>query len=1129
MLCKIKNMKVFIKSHQKHVQSIFISLLFSLLLTGCPGSIGGPKTEPEPQPKPIDNPDPDPDSDPTPVELDFKTETVGMSYCTLTWNWNDTAHDYQRISYSPTEDFSSNVKEKKNFNKDSLPVVLDSLTSGNDYYIKLEYYDLKTQENKTALLKIHTNDKGPLDNLKIKYDNDSKAVKISYDYIRDSSKIKFLKVYRKLKKESDFALIKEGSANDFLDNIVDYEYAPNVENFYKIELYDADGKNLGAQAASELSIIPEDEEDALDIKVVKRGYSYLDLLWDYSLYDSYKIIHKGTGVCDPIEYTSADLTTGKSIHFYFPKNKERAGIIQSISFTIECYKNDVLQKTVKRTFEILNTGAPESLTTQLTNSNIKLQWNSFDKANDVIAKVYRRTDTSSDYEFIGSQKYWFELYTDEFAAYEDTSYVAGTTNYYKVELYAADKTECGELFGSAEVSCDASSKCSITFDLGEKRKSSVQYVKAYFDKNTDLSTCNDGTPFDDTPSVAVSTDYSDLYEATDTWLYENAVFNFDITLSQNIVLQALYRPKPTFFTNYLSEDTKLYLNWKEKENWNYKLEYGKKDGPLTTVDCGKNTSKILENLDAGQTYTVNLYTVDSENVSSNPVTKEIVAGPQETEFLLIMYLDGDNNLNNPIYLDMNEVEYGLSKLESTDHIRVIALWDGFVGDSENPAENMWGTPGTHIYELGKDVRVPDNPLAFLELSANTFDWSYTADWLSGGEVDMGSKDTLQNYLKWVKDHFSGTKTILQFSNHGGGPRSLLPNDDRYGRRAMCWDTNDGGTGFLKTKDVSDVLDSVELKNGSKIELIIEDVCLGSTIEEAYQYKDAAQYFIASPNTVPGLGLDYDMLIPSMKQNATINSIGDGIVRQYKESFAISNMDWMKILAQYKANYGVNAFDEKSISLFYPGACGLSFVDLEKLAGEDGVVAKLDKLAQGLCDLQGKTIDKTITLNGQTVTLNGDFLTIMRDYLVCPGNPIFYQGFYTWLYDIGAILDALDNLFYNNYSLCQWLNTNVPTIPIGDWQRIAREIMTPLSQAIVCSWRDGYTKPSYDSTVGWNEAWLGNTINHNYYGLSICGGTVTENIEDQEYPSFYETDLQFAQACPNWNNLLKLWFQTETNP
>jgi hypothetical protein len=241
------------------------------------------------------------------------------------------------------------------------------------------------------------------------------------------------------------------------------------------------------------------------------------------------------------------------------------------------------------------------------------------------------------------------------------------------------------------------------------------------------------------------------------------------------------------------------------------------------------------------------------------------------------------------------------------------------------------------------------------------------------------------------------------------------------------------------------------------------------------------------------------------------------------------MDWMKILAQYKANYGVNAFDEKSISLFYPGACGLSFVDLEKLAGEDGVVAKLDKLAQGLCDLQGKTIDKTITLNGQTVTLNGDFLTIMRDYLVCPGNPIFYQGFYTWLYDIGAILDALDNLFYNNYSLCQWLNTNVPTIPIGDWQRIAREIMTPLSQAIVCSWRDGYTKPSYDSTVGWNEAWLGNTINHNYYGLSICGGTVTENIEDQEYPSFYETDLQFAQACPNWNNLLKLWFQTETNP
>ena len=1117
-------MKAFFKSLKKLSWSVLCLALFALLLTSCPGSAGGNK--PKPEPEPIDNPDPDP----VPAELNFRTESVGMTFCSLNWNWDEKAHSYKRIAYSLAEDFSDSVKEKKSFDKESLPVVLDYLTPGTNYYIKLEYYDKKAQEDKTAVLTVHTSNKGPLDNLKIKYDNDSKAVKVSYDYIRDATRIKHLKIYRKLENATEWTLIKEGSESDFWESFEDFEYTPNVQNFYKIELYDADGKSLGDDVASELSITPEDEDAVFDIKVVGRGYSYLDLLWDYSLYDSYKIVHKGTGACDPIEYTSADLTAGQGVHFYFPKNKERAGIVHNISFTIECYKNDALQKTVKRSFEIKNTGAPENLSTELATSNIKLRWNALDKTNDAIAKVYRRTDPSSDYELIGSKKYWFDLYTDEFAEYEDTTYIAGTTNYYKVELYEAVNTECGELFGTTEAFCDASSKCSITFDLGEKRKSSVQYVKAYFDKNTDLSTCNDGNPFDDTPSVAVSTEYSDLYEATDTWLYENAVFNFDITLSQNIVLQALYRPKPTSFTKYLSEDTKLYLNWNEKENWSYKLEYGKKDGSLTTVDCGKNTSKTLENLDAGQTYTINLYTIDSENVISNPVTKEITTGPQETEFLLIMYLDGDNNLNNPIYLDMNEVEYGLSKLESTDHIRVIALWDGFTEDSENPAENMWGTPETHIYELGKDVRVLDNSLSFLGLSDNTFDWSYTADWLSEGEVDMGSKDTLQNYLEWVKAHFVGTKTILQFSNHGGGPRSILPNDDKYGRRAMCWDTSSGGTGFLKTKEVSEVLETVDLMNGSKIDLIIEDVCLGSTIEEAYQYKDYAQYFIASPNTVPGLGLDYDLVIPSMKKNTTIETIGVEIVKQYKQSFSISNTDWKSILADYNAYYGAGTFDAEGISVFYEGACGLTLVKLDELEGESGVIAKLDKLAQGLCDLQGKNIDMNVTYNGETVPLKGDFLEIMRDNLVMPGNPIFYMGSYTWLYDIGAILDTLYNLCMNtnNVSLCMWLGNN-SSLNAMEWQTIARDVMSPLSRAIVCSWRDGYTKPSYDSTVGWNNAWLGNSINQNYYGLSICGGTITENIAAQKYPSFYETDLQFAQACPHWNSLLKLWFPEDSNP
>ena len=1109
-------MKSLFNFHDKRaVWGIFSIVLLTLLLAGCSGTVGGAEPEtPKPEPKP--------------TELNFRTDTVGMTYCEINWNWLDGC-TFDSVVLSTKEDFSSDNKTigSSFWYESYLPYKISNLKPGIEYYLKLSYRT-RDYETVTKVINFKTNDKGPLDNLKIEYDKSSKCVKLSYDWIRDEAKIKFIKIYRKIQNDDDWNLIAEGSVKDskVFSGFEDYEYTSNEKNIYKIELYDADWNNLGSDVTSELSVTPEDLNDILGIKVSDRGYSYLDLHWDYTLYDSYKITYKGSSNSETVEYSTADLKADESIHFDFPITTIRTSYSNSIAFTIECYKNGVVEKTVERTFEIDRVGAPENLSSELNNQYIKLQWNAF-KSDNAICKIYRRIAPDAEYELIGTEKKFYSSSSD-YVDFKDKSFVAGTTNYYKVELYKANDKEAGELFGYTEVSCDANSKCSITFDLGDKRDTNYdkeQFEIHYFDKGTDLATYDNGSAYDDQPYVFVANEYKDFYEFdSSTWLKNDGTkFDFNTTISENILLKAVYRPKPTSFTNYLTEDTKFYLNWKEFKGCTYKLEYGKKGGTLKSVNCGTNTSKVLENLEAGQEYEINLYTVTEDNITSKATTKELTAGPQETEFLFIMYMDGDNNLNNPIYLDMNEVEYGLSQLTLTDHVRVIALWDGFSGDTENPASSLWGTPTTHIYELGSDSRHPgnSNSMDFLGLSSNTFDWSYTADWLSSGEVDMSSKETLQNYLEWIKAHFTGTKTILQFSNHGGGPRSIFSDGKDYGRRAMCWDETTGDIDhFLKTKDVSEVLEAVDLKNGNKIDLVIEDVCLGSTIEEAYQYSPYAEYFIASPNTVPGFGLDYDILLASMEKNTKINEIGEGIVKQYKKSFALTKTDWMKILAEYKAK-GAN-LDEKGISLVYNGACGLTFVKLEEL---DGVLTKLDKLAEGLCSLQGKNINMDVILNTSTVQLEGNFLELMRDYLVRPGNPIYYQGSYTWLYDIGAILDAIYKLCANNTNLCSWLGSN-SSINAMAWMSIAQDVMSPLSKAIACSWRDGYTKPSYDTTVYWSNAWIGNSLYNNYYGLSICGGTITEDIDAQKYPSFYETDLQFAKDCPHWNALLKLWFPAE---
>ena len=1126
-------MKSFFKSlHKRTGGGVFSIVLLALLLTGCPGTAGGGESGGG------DNPDP------SKKELDFRIEKSGMAYCTINWNWLE-GYYFQSAILSTTEDFSSGNRKINDgwfWNEDDLPYKVKELKPGTDYYIKLIGSTAKN-EDLDVKLSFHTSDKGPLDNLEINFNKDSKRVEFSYDYVRDAAKVKFIKAYRKLQTDVEWTLITEGKVTEskVWDGFEDYEYTPNVENFYKIELYDENGNNLGADVTSELSITPEDEDDNLGIKVIKQGYSYLDLIWDYSLYDSYKITYstgvnsKGEKAEDSVEYAGNNLPADKAIHFYFPKELFRTNFSTNVVFNIECYKSGTLEKTIKRNFGINKTGAPEDLISKLGDDKITLQWNSYDTSNNAIAKVYRRIDTSADYELIDTKKYFSRSSSDEFEVYEDKTFVADTINYYKVELYNGYNSEPGEFYGSTEVSCDASSKCSITFDLGEKRNTNIdkeRFVYSYFDKGTDIST------FDSTDTdfyVLIGDDYKDLYEVdNDNWLKDGVPFDFNTTLSSNIVLKKVYKPKKPSATKFLSESDKIYLRWNKMSDFSYKVEYGKKDGTLTTINCGKETGATLKNLEPGQDYTINIYSVSEDGIASSAATKEIKTGtPQNTEWLVIMYMDGDNNLNNPIYLDMNEVEYGLSQLGSTDHIRVIALWDGYAGDNkDNPASSLWGNKETHIYELGPDPRTQTSAedLTLLGLADTTFDWTFSANWIENNEVDMSSKTTLQNYLNWVKTHFSGTKTILQFSNHGAGPRSILPNDDRYGRRAMCWDEGSGGTGFLKTKEVSDVLEAVGWKNDSKIDLIIEDVCLGSTIEEAYQYKDYAQYFIGSPNTVPGFGLDYDIFIPSMTSGASVTKISSDIVNAYKSSYSLSNAEWAKIISDYNGAYGA-----KDISLIYPGACGLTLTNLTKLSN---VKEAIDNLAADLLLLKDKTIDITDENNKE---IKGNFLELLRDTVIRPGYPIFYQGSYTWLYDIGAIIDGILPIV-NNDSIADWMqqhskdssNSNMGIYQQG-WVNAVESVRTALQQAISASWRDGYQRPSYYTTTTnrSTDAWVGTDIHGNYYGLSICGGTVETSVSgqnvtllDEKYPDFYATELQFGQDCENWDALLKLWFQAD---
>ena len=597
---------------------------------------------------------------------------------------------------------------------------------------------------------------------------------------------------------------------------------------------------------------------------------------------------------------------------------------------------------------------------------------------------------------------------------------------------------------------------------------------------------------------------------------------------------------------------------------------------VTANSINTNTYAEFFGLENGTQYTFKVIT-NGTNLSAETTATPAIT-QKTSDWLVVMYMDGDTNLNDPIFMDMNEVEHGLYKIRNSDgssvsgfdSVNVVALWDG-ASSFENP-DGSTGTPqignaGTYIYELGRDY---DNSTTYTTspgcvLSSDTKNLSYTAPWLVGttqtistslpnnahGELNMGDKQTLINFLNWVNERYTATKgVILQFSDHGGGPRSVryvktadgrtIKVGDTSGRRALCWDEY-SSSAFLKTKDVSDALQAAGYAS-NKAAMILMDVCLGSSLEDAYQFKDYANYLAASPNNIPGLGLDYVNLMKSFTHNTTIEAVGQKIVQDYKTQYGNNTTLWNN----YAKALGYNSYSSITNTnvkqnMEWLGDLGFTtftITDLNKIAD---VKTAIDSLCNLLLSDAGKA--KTIQVNPSTGYFSKTETGTTRNYVSYLGqhhanfvnyylslqdnytgdsylltDSLYYQGTYTWLYDIGYIARRMQ--YFSATTIEGSTNANA-------WSELytaATSLITTLNDAIKYSWRDSQVSSDKDfySRIDGSTTQFSHSL-----GLTICGANIATNgtnLAQGSCPSFYKTDLAFG-AESRWGDLLEYWFGT----
>lgn len=252
------------------------------------------------------------------------------------------------------------------------------------------------------------------------------------------------------------------------------------------------------------------------------------------------------------------------------------------------------------------------------------------------------------------------------------------------------------------------------------------------------------------------------------------------------------------------------------------------------------------------------------------------AGEEESEYewVMMVYLDGDNNLEDAAVEDFHEMEKGLYDMaqidgDIRDSFRILVLFD----DETIGAQGIYDVAPYNV-DLTSTAQMSAVP--YRGLLADT-----------SGEVNMGSALTLDAFIEYVKDRYDSENYALVLWNHGGGVRSgerSLPDS-----RTICWDDSSGG----------DVLYSGEIRNmvsgENSVDLLAMDACLMGMLEVAYQFRPSNSKFSAeamafSPATEQGDGYEYNLLLPQLITGRSIsqltaNTFADEIVDAYRAAFS----------------------------------------------------------------------------------------------------------------------------------------------------------------------------------------------------------------------------------------------------
>ncbi|MBN2353077.1 MAG: putative Ig domain-containing protein [Spirochaetales bacterium] len=349
------------------------------------------------------------------------------------------------------------------------------------------------------------------------------------------------------------------------------------------------------------------------------------------------------------------------------------------------------------------------------------------------------------------------------------------------------------------------------------------------------------------------------------------------------------------------------------------------------VALGSSSGQISGYPSRPGTYNFTVRCEDSAN-SANYDTQALSLTVTNCEWTILVYLDGDNNLEQFAFDDINEMEY--SDLRGTG-VKLIVLMDGISGYYSGTS----AFTDTRLFEIQYDsagysasTGIISRQLASTELGLTT---------TAAEELNMGDPTVLSNFINFGKTAFPADNYAVVLWDHGSGWRASSSAPKRLdGNRALALPGFNGGglppkpaTGSSTVKAVclddtsGDIMYTQEIGTGlagKGVGIVCFDICYSAMMEIAYEIRSSVDIMIASEETVPGTGYVYDEVLNAFKVTSrTTADFYNAAVSAYAAEYSASDGTTISVIDLSEIGNVMTALNAFSTALY--NACSTNSI------------------------------------------------------------------------------------------------------------------------------------------------------------------------------------------------------------